>query len=78
MVRARRERVMRVEWPIGSEVDLGRGCDEVDSREREEGGSEEMMARCWGVVVRSTMLNYGSSNLYMRDLYKTIRIEEWL
>ena len=45
VVRARRERVMRVEWAMGSEVDLGRGCEEVDSREREDGGSEEIIVR---------------------------------
>ena len=46
MVRARRESVMRVEWAIGSDTDLGRECEAVDSREREEGGSEAMTERC--------------------------------
>ena len=46
MVRARRERVMSVEWAIGSEADLGRGRDEFDSRESEERGSEAMTERC--------------------------------
>ena len=81
VVRARRERVMSVECVIGSEADLGRGCEAVDSRKREEGGSEEMMERCWVVAVRSTILNYRSSNLYIRlpcNAEESVRVEEWL
>lgn len=81
VVRARRERVMRVEWVIGSEADLGRGCEEVDSREREDRGSEEMMERCWGVAVRSTMLDYRGTNPLNRlscGAKGSVRVEDWL